>query len=152
MLYKVISDWVSEKIEILNDTHADQDKVKAVNLNFDMDMLPGNLRDNTYLIKLGEVSFSESESEEILVSVKIEFHFRLYKKPVEIYRKLIDEKLYRLCTILSDDTASGLEYISNGITIANIGKIKISQIDKAYKGGEYIFPVVEFELQVFSNE
>ena len=151
MLYKVISDWVNEKIVLLNDTLNEQDKVKAVNLNFDMDMLPGNLRDNTYLIKLGEVSFSESESEEILVSVNIEFHFRLYKKPVEIYRNLIDEKLYRLCNILCDDNTSGLEYISNGITIANIGKIKISQIDKAYKGGEYIFPVVGFELQVFSD-
>jgi len=151
MLYKVISDWVSEKIVLLNDSLTEQDKVKAINLNFDMDMLPGNLKDNTYLTKLGEVSFSESESEEILVGVNIEFHFRLYKKPVEIYRKLIDEKLYRLCNILSDDNTSGLEYISNGITIANISKIRINQIDKAYKGGEYIFPMVGFELQVFSN-
>ena len=151
MLYKVISDWVNEKIVLLNDTLTEQEKVKPVNVNFDIDMLPGNLRDNSYFIKLGEVSYGDDESGVISMNAKIEFHFRLYKKPVEIYRKLIDEKLFRLCNILSDDTASGLEYISNGITIANIGKIKINQIDKAYKGGEYIFPVVGFELQVFSN-
>ncbi|HAX47579.1 MAG TPA: hypothetical protein DCX92_01205 [Bacteroidetes bacterium] len=152
MLYKVICDWISEKITLMNDTLPEQEKLKPVNVNFEPDMLPANLRDNSYFIKLSEVAFGDDEAGEISVNVKLEFHFRLYKRSTEIYKKLIDEKLFRFCNILNYNTESGLEYVSSGITIANKCGINISQIDKAYKGGEYIFPVVGFELQIFSNE
>ncbi|HWA05534.1 MAG TPA: hypothetical protein VG961_03225 [Ignavibacteria bacterium] len=152
MLYKVISDWVTEKITQLNNNLAAQERLTANTVNFDMDFLPANLKDNSFLIKLSEVSFPENESGEIIVNVKIEFHFRLYKKSPENYKKIIDDKLFALCKLLSDDPQAGLEYVSDGFTIANIHRINISGTDKAFKGGEFIFPVVGFELQVFNNE
>ncbi len=151
MLYKVISEWLKAKLTLLNDSLPANEKVKPGDVNFEMDFLPANLKDNTYIIKLSSISSEDNESAEIKVNALIEFHLRLYKKPVEFYRKLIDEKLFVLCRLLSDDTNAGLEYTSNGITIANIHNIMVSGLDKAYKGGEYIFPVVEFELQIFNN-
>ena len=139
MVYKVITDWIKEKIDLLNSTLSAEDILKESNVNFDMDFLPANMKDNSYLVKLSNVKYDDSESGEITVNAIIEFHFRLYKKPLEFYRKLIDEKLFSLCKILSGDDA-GLEYESGGITIANIHKISINGMDKAYKGGEYIFP------------
>lgn len=151
MIYKVISDWVTEKITLLNNTLPIEERLKLADANFDMDFLPANLRDKSYLIKLSRVTSEDNESGEILVNTVIEFHFRLYKKPIQFYRKMIDEMLFALCKLLTDDSDAGLEYISEGITIANIHNIAITQLDKAYKGGEYIFPRVEFELQVFNN-
>lgn len=151
MLYKVISEWITDKISLLNDSLAQPEKLTANEINFDMDFLPANLKDNSYLIKLGEIEFADNESGEIIVNTKIEFHFRLYKRSIDNYKKIIDDKLFALCRLLSDDSLSGLEYTSDGITIANIHKINVSGTDKAYKGGEYIFPVVEFELQVFKD-
>ena len=152
MLYNVINGWVTGKLALLNNTLPEADRLTAVNLNFDSDMLPHSLRDNSYYIKLQEISFTDTEAGEIKVTVNIEFHFRLYKKPAEFYKLFIDEKLYRLCGILLNDTAAGLEHTSNGITIANIHNISVSRLEKAYKGGEYIFPLVNFELQVFNDQ
>lgn len=151
MLYKVISDWITGKISLLNDSLAVQERLAANTINFDLDFLPANLKDKSYLIKLSEAALDDNESGSIIVNVKIEFHFRLYKKSLENYRKIIDDKLFALCKLLGDDSQAGLEYTSNGFTIANIHKINITGIDKAYKGGEFIFPVVEFELQIFYN-
>lgn len=151
MLYKVISDWITGKISLLNDSLAVQERLAANTINFDMDFLPANLKDNSYIIKLSEAAIDDNESGSIIVNVKIEFHFRLYKKSLDNYRKIIDDKLFALCKLLGDDSQAGLEYTSNGFTIANIHKINITGIDKTYKGGEFIFPVVEFELQIFYN-
>lgn len=151
MLYKVISDWITGKISLLNDSLAVQERLAANTINFDMDFLPANLKDNSYIIKLSEAAIDDNESGSIIVNVKIEFHFRLYKKSLDNYRKIIDDKLFALCKLLGDDSQAGLEYTSNGFTIANIHKINITGIDKAHKGGEFIFPVVEFELQIFYN-
>lgn len=151
MIYKVISEWFTEKITLLNNTLPHDERLILADANFDMDFLPANLRDNSYLIKFSSVKNEENESGEILVNTVIEFHFRLYKKPMQFYRKMIDEKLFALCKLLNDDTAAGLEYTSDDIIIANIHDITITGLDKAYKGGEYIFPRVEFELQVFNN-
>lgn len=151
MIYKVISEWLEEKIDILNNTLPETEKVKQANVSFDMDLLPANLKDNSYLIKLSKIHNEDNESGEVNVYTIIEFHFRLYKKPLEHYRKLIDDKLFALCRILSDDSQAGLEYISNGFTIANIHNISVTGLDKAHKGGEYIFPRIEFELQIFNN-
>lgn len=152
MLLKVISDWITDKIILLNDSLAAPERLTANTLNFDMDFLPANLKDNSYLIKLSEIALTDNETSATIVNVKIEFHFRLYKKSLDIYKKIIDDKLFAFCKLLSDDTQAGLEYISNGITIANIHKVNITGTNKACKGGEFIFPVVGFELQVFNNE
>lgn len=152
MLYKVINDWITGKISLLNDPLLPQDKLTANILNFDMDFLPANLKDNSYIIKLSEILIEDNESGAIIVSTKIEFHFRLYKKSLDNYKKIIDDKLFALCRLLGDDSQAGLEYTSNGFTIANIHKINVTATDKAYKGGEYIFPMVGFDLQIFYNE
>jgi hypothetical protein len=151
MIYKVISEWVTEKISLLNNSLPPEERIKPADVNFDMDLLPANLKDNSYLIKLSKIKNEDNESGEMTVNTVIEFHFRLYKKPLLFYRKLIDEKLFALCRILVDDEAGGLEYISDGLTIANIHSVAVTGLDKAYKGGEYIFPRVEFELQIFIN-
>ncbi len=151
MIYKVISDWVTQKITLLNNSLPIDERLKLSDANFDMDFLPANLKDNSYLIKLSDIKNEDNESGEVVVNTVIEFHFRLYKKPLEYYRKMIDEKLFALCKLLNDDSEAGLEYISDGITIANIHNIAIHGLDKAYKGGEYIFPRVAFELQIFNN-
>lgn len=152
MLYKVINDWVTGKISLLNDQLAQQDKLTANTLNFDMDFLPANLKDNSYIIKVSDITLDNNESGAIIVNVKIEFHFRLYKKSPDNYKKIIDDKLFALCRLLNDDSQSGLEFTSGGITIANIHKLNITGTDKAYKGGEYILPMVGFDLQIFYNE
>lgn len=151
MLYKVINDWVTGKISLLNETLSVQEKLNANEVNFDMDFLPANLKDNSYIIKLSEILIEDNESGAIIVSTKIEFHFRLYKKSLDNYKKIIDDKLFALCRLLNDDSQSGLEYTSGGITIANIYKINVTGTDKAIKGGEFIFPVVGFELQIMSS-
>ncbi|NOS86897.1 MAG: hypothetical protein HOP31_17325 [Ignavibacteria bacterium] len=151
MLYKVINDWVTGKITLLNDSLSVTEKLNTNQVNFDMDFLPANLKDNSYIIKLSEITFDDNESGAIIVNVKIEFHFRLYKKSPDKYKKIIDDKLFALCKLLGDDSQAGLEYTSNGFTIANIHKLNITGTDKAFKGGEFIFPVVGFELQIFYN-
>lgn len=151
MLYKVINDWVTGKISLLNETLSVQEKLNANEVNFDMDFLPANLKDNSYIIKLSEIIIEDNESGAVTVNVKIEFHFRLYKKSPDNYKKIIDDKLFALCKLLGDDSQAGLEYTSNGFTIANIHKINVTATDKAYKGGEYIFPVVGFELQIMNS-
>ncbi len=151
MLYKVINEWVTEKIALLNIALPAVERLKAADINFDMDFLPANLMESTYLLKLNEIKIEDNESGEIKAITAIEFHFRLFKKPLEYYSKLIDEKLFGLCKILSDDSVAGLEYISDGITISNIHNIKVTGLDKSYKGGEFIIPRIEFELQVFNN-
>ena len=151
MLYKVINDWVTGKISLLNETFSIPEKLNVNEVNFDMDFLPANLKDNSYIIKVSEITLDDNESGAIIVNVKIEFHFRLYKKSPDKYKKIIDDKLFALCKLLGDDSQAGLEYTSNGFTIANIHKINVTGTDKAYKGGEYIFPVVGFELQIMSS-
>lgn len=151
MLYKVINEWITAKITIQNSSLPSAERLKPSDVNFDMDFLPANMKDGTYLVKLNEITLEDNESGEIKVLTVIEFHFRLYKKPIEFYRKLIDEKLFGLCKILTDDSAAGLEYISDGIIISNIHNIKVIGLDKAYKGGEFIIPKIEFELQIFNN-
>lgn len=151
MLYTVINDWLTAKITLINDVLPVTEKLSANEVNFDMDYLPANLKDNSYMIKLSEIKFDDNESGSIIVSVKIDLHFRLYKKSPGNYKKVIDDKLFAFCKVLGDDSQVGLEYTSNGFTIANIHKINITGTDKAYKGGEYIFPVVGFELQVFKD-
>lgn len=152
MLYKVINEWLEEKFDILNLSLPPAEQVKNPDMSFDTDLLPANLKDNTYMVMLHSIGSDDNESGSITVNVSVEFHFRLYKKPKEHYRKLIDEKLFALCRILTDVSAAGLEYESDSITIANIHKISVAGLDKAYKGGEYLFPRIEFELQVFYNE
>ena len=150
MIYKVISEWLTEKITLLNNTLSFEERLKPADANFDMDMLPANLKDNSYLIKLKNIDSEDNESGEIKVNAVIQFHFRLYKKPLKYYRSIIDEKLFPLSKILTDDTQAGLERTADGITIANINNITITQLDKAFKGGEFIFPIIEFELQIFN--
>lgn len=152
MLYKVINDWVTGKISLLNETFSIPEKLNVNEVNFDMDFLPANLKDNSFIIKLSEITLDDNESGAVIVSTKIEFHFRLYKKSLDNYKKIIDDKLFALCRLLGDDSQAGLEYTSNGFTIANIHKISVTATDKAYKGGEYIFPMVGFDLQIFYNE
>lgn len=151
MLYKVINDWVTGKISLQNETLSNSEKLNANEVNFDMDFLPANLKDNSYIIKLSEITLDDNESGAIIVNVKIEFHFRLYKRSPDKYKKIIDDKLFALCKLLGDDSQAGLEYTSNGFTIANIHKINVTGTDKAFKGGEFIFPVVGFELQIFKD-
>ena len=71
MLYNVIKSWVTGKITLLNETLSEAEKLAESNLNFDPDMLPLNLKDNSYFIKLREVTFTNNESGEINVKVNI---------------------------------------------------------------------------------
>ncbi|MEO8514510.1 MAG: hypothetical protein ABI543_13195 [Ignavibacteria bacterium] len=151
MLYQVINDWVTQKITLLNNSLTPEERLKLSDANFEMDFLPSNLKDNSYLIKLESIKIEDNESGEIKVNTVIEFHFRLYKKPIGKYKTLIDEKLVELCKLLTDDSAAGLEYTSGEVTIANIHNLTVTGLEKAYKGGEYIFPKIEFVLQVFNN-
>lgn len=149
MIYKIISEWLNGRIALLNDTLGSNDKLRECSTNFDMDMLPAGLKDNSYLIKLSTAEINENEAAGFTVSVRMEFHFRLYKKIISAYNKLIDEKLFALCSILTGNETAGLEYSAYRLTIANIHNIKITGLDRTAKGGEFIFPAVELNLQIF---
>ena len=68
MIYKVISEWLTEKITLLNNTLSFEERLKPADANFDMDMLPANLKDNSYLIKLKNIDSEDNESGEIKVN------------------------------------------------------------------------------------
>lgn len=151
MIFQISNNWFAGKINLLNSSLAESEKLQKRDLNFETDSAPAALKDNSYLLKLKEFRLNDDESKTIKALITVEFCFRLYKKLNENYRKLIDEKLYELTRLLNDDADSGLEYTENSFTIANIYNISITGLNKSYKGGEYLTPVLEFELQIINE-
>lgn len=151
MIFRNSNNWFTLKINLLNDSLSESEKIQRRDLNFDSDTMPASLKDNSYLLKLKEISINDDESKTIKAIITVEFCFRLYKDLNENYRKLIDEKLYELSRILIDDSGDSLEYSGTGITIANIHNISITELNKSHIGGEYITPKLEFELQIINE-
>lgn len=151
MIFRNSNNWFTLKINLLNDSLSESEKIQRRDLNFDSDTMPASLKDNSYLLKLKEISINDDESKTIKAIITVEFCFRLYKDLNENYRKLIDEKLYELSRILIDDSGDSLEYSGTGITIANIHNINITELNKSHIGGEYITPKLEFELQIINE-
>ncbi|MCC6865761.1 MAG: hypothetical protein IT280_06325 [Ignavibacteria bacterium] len=151
MIYKTIDEWFAERINELNETLPEHEKINQITGTFKTDLLPANLMDNSYLVKPETIIFQDNESAEISASVTVQFHFRLYKRAKENYKKNIDDKLFALMCLLAGNESSGLEYNSNGITLANLHNLSITETDKSYKAGEYIFPKLKFNLQIFIN-
>lgn len=151
MIYKTINDWFEERITELNNSLTANEKLKPVTGTIEMDLLPLNLKDNTYFVKIEDIIYNDDESGEITAAVSVQFHFRLYKRTADNYKKNIDEKLYALTSLLAGSETAGLEHTANSLTLANLHNLSINDLDKAYKGGEYIFPKLKFHLQVFTG-
>lgn len=147
MIYETISAWVEEKVAAFNLTPDEKDKLRGIDTNLDAGFLPSSMKDKRYLLKLGSLKQATDEAGLLTVKVKLEFHFQLFKKPLESYRLYIDEYLFRFIKLLQDDTIAGLEYESGGIVLANIRNLEITGLDKTDKGGAYLMPVVEFEVE-----
>jgi hypothetical protein len=147
MIYEVISAWVEEKVAAFNLILDEKDKLRGIDTNLDTGFLPSSMKDKRYLLKLGSLKQVGDEAGTLLVKVNLEFHFQLFKKPLESYRMYVDEYLFRFIKLLQDDTVAGLEYESGGMVLANIRNLEITGLDKTDKGGAYLMPAVEFEME-----
>jgi len=150
MIYEVISVWIGEKVAAFNLPLDEKDKLRGIDTNLDTGFLPSSMKDKRYLLKLGSLKHAGDEAGILIIKVKLEFHFQLFKKPLESYRMYVDEYLYRFIKLLQDDTIAGLEYESGGMVLANIRNLEITGLDKTDKGGAYLMPAVEFEVEAVS--
>ena len=151
MIYSTVSQWLDGKFSAFNGSLAEADKLKMIGVNLDSGFLPANLKDKKYIIKFSGIKENSTETEQYAVNVGIEFQFTLYKKSVDNYNQIIDEYLFRFLRILQDDTITGLEFEAHGITLTNIRNPAITGLDKLDKGGKYLIPVIEFQLEAIVN-
>ena len=151
MIYKTITEWLEGKIEAFNDPLTDPERIKKIDVNLDLGFLPANMKDKRYLVTLSGIEEDPGESHIRTAEVMIEFHFTLFKKPIEYYEEIIDKYLLPLALLLEDDTVSGLEFESNGILLANLRETRLTGLDKLDKGGKYIMPVINFKLEFLIN-
>jgi hypothetical protein len=151
MIYKTIIEWLEGKIDVFNIPLSDTDKLKKIDVNLDLGFLPANMKDKRYLVTLSGIEEDPCESHFGIAKVMIEFHFTLFKKPIEYYEEIIDKYLLPLAVMLEDDTVSGLEFESNGILLANLRELEITGLDKLDKGGKFILPSIKFGLEFIIN-
>lgn len=146
MIYSTASSWLEEKFNAFNSALAEGSRLKQIDVNLDTDFLPSSLKDKRYIVKFEEISEDVSEAREYTAKVIIEFQFQLFKKPLEYYKQITDDYLFRFIKLLQDDTVSGLEYESNGLILSNIRNLKIANLNRLNKAGAYLLPAIEFEL------
>ncbi len=158
MIYQLIKSWLSLKIETLNSAVPEEESIKEVDVNLDVNFLPASLKDRTYLIKLEEIeNTDEFEDAGIFKRVKtiIEFQFMLCKQPVEYYRLIIDNCLYSLLKLIVSEEIAALNYkdpvISEYLTLYDLKNLKITGLNKTDKSGSYLMPKIEFNIGVIDE-
>lgn len=158
MIYQLIKSWLSLKIETLNSAVPEEESIKEVDVNLDLNFLPASLKDRTYLIKLEEIeNTDEFEDAGIFKRVKtiIEFQFMLCKQPVEYYRLIIDNCLYSLLKLIVSEEIAALNYkdpvISEYLTLYDLKNLKITGLNKTDKSGSYLMPKIEFNIGVIDE-
>lgn len=158
MIYQLIKSWLSLKIETLNSSVPEEENIKEVDVNLDVNFLPAGLKDRTYLIKLEEIeNTDEFEDAGIFKRVKtiIEFQFMLCKQPVEYYKLIIDNCLYSLLKLIVSEEIAALNYkdpvISEYLTLYDLKNLKITGLNKMDKSGSYLMPKIEFNIGVIDE-
>lgn len=151
MIYKTIYEWLEGKFDNFNSSLDETGKLKMIEVNLDSGFLPASLKDKKYIIKFTGIKEDMTETERYTANVAIEFQFTLFKKPLEYYRQIIDEYLFRFLRLLQDDTVNGLEYEANGIMLTNIRNLRISDLNKLDNGGKYLMPVVGFDIETINT-
>lgn len=146
MIYNTASSWLEEKFNAFNSALAEGSRLKQIDVNLDTDFLPSSLKDKRYIVKFEEITEDDVEAREYSAKVIIEFQFQLFKKPLAYYKQITDDYLFRFIQLLQDDTVSGLEYESNGLILSNIRNLKIANLNRLNKGGQYLLPSIEFDL------
>jgi hypothetical protein len=147
MLYSAINNWIETKIAEFNQPLRNDELLRRSGLSIDLGMLPAGLKDKYYTIMLASARKSDIEANVFSVSAAIRFSFKLYRKPGEYYRNVIDEYIYKLSALLLDDEHDGLPYSLQGIELYNIQSFRLSGLDKTDAAGEYLLPSVEFDIQ-----
>lgn len=151
MIYSTIIQWLNGKFSAFNESLADPDKLKQIEVNLDSGFLPANLKDRKYIIKFTGFREEGIETEQYSVNAEIEFQFTLYKKPLEHYRHIIDDYLFRFVRLLQDDTTGGLEFTANGITLTNLRSPAVTKLDKTDREGKFLMPVISFDIEAVTN-
>lgn len=151
MIYNTITEWLAGKISEFNNSLPEVEKLKKTDVNLDAGFLPSNMLDRRYLLKLSSISEDANETHSFTAGVNLEFHFTIFKRPLEYYEEIIDKYLFPLAKLLEDDTISGLEYESNGIMLSNIRELEITGLDKTDKGGKFILPSIRFKLEFLNS-
>ncbi|RPI19020.1 MAG: hypothetical protein EHM58_03130 [Ignavibacteriae bacterium] len=158
MIYQLIKSWLNIKIEALNSALLNEAPVREVDANLDVNFLPANLKDRTYLIKLTEIeNVDEFEDAGIFKRVKVlaEFQFMLAKQPVEYYKQIIDSYMYGLSRIILNNDIAGLNYqdpmIDEYLTLYDLKNLKITGLNTLNKMGNYLMPKVEFNIGVIDE-
>lgn len=147
MLYELIHDWVTKKIRALNTPAV---LISEVDTLLDINFLPANLKDKTYIIKLSDTAIDDSpEDIEFDVKVIIEFEFLIAKQQLSNYQNLIDNILYKLGLLLFDNTKIPFTSSDNyNLSISKISNFSIKGLDKLDKSGTYLLPAMEFNLSI----
>lgn len=151
MLYNTIQNWLDLIFAKLNAVLPEDIKLRQSLQFFNPDLMPRNLLDKSYTVKINEINFPESEAVFYAVNTIIDFHFSLYKNQTENYRNIIDSILINLCKILNNKMENELEFNGGNFTIAEITDIKISGLNLISKNNEFIFPKIEFKLYLLNN-
>lgn len=155
MIYHLIKSWVTLKIEALNTSLGNEQPVREIDANLDVNFLPANLKDRTYLIKLSEIeNADEFEDAGIFKRVKVlvEFQFMLAKQPLDYYKLIADSYMYSLSKIILNNDIAGLNYqdpsIDEYLTLYDLKNLKITGLNTLNKAGNYLMPKVEFNIGV----
>jgi hypothetical protein len=146
MIYNAVTSWLEGKFNAFNSTLGEESRLKKIDVSLDTDFLPSGLKDKRYIIKFREIAEDATETTEYTAKITIEFQFQLFKRPLEYYKQITDDYLFRFIKLLQDDTIGGLEYESNGLILSNIRNLRVAGLNRLNKGGQYLLPLIEFDL------
>lgn len=154
MIYKLTRSWLKKKIDYFNTTVSGIDnQLREINTNLDINFLPANLKDKTYLIKFDRIRTTdelEDYESSNRMRVIIEFMFGVYNQNVIYYQKIVDEYLWKLHRIIESSNVFPLNYKDESITpdiiLFGLEEIGINNLTRLDKAGKYLIPTIEFEL------
>lgn len=151
-MYKISRTFFNTLKDTVNTTIvADADKLREITSILDTDNTPTQESNNAYRLKFTEV---ESEVNERQASVGetvhciVEFSFEIANN-TEKYETAIDTYIYGIRNLLPGDVGELFPYVlpvPNGYTIRGIENITIGELNNFQQGGNYLKPVMEFDL------
>jgi len=150
MIYKLIRDWFGNQIVTFNTGLSAELQLTEISTNLDVNFLPANLKDKSYIVKLNDAPNLENVVGRKFFDVKVsvEFQFLIAKQPITNYENVVDSYLYKLSAqILHGFQAYRNNAVSATLALITISQLRLSNLKVFDKNGNYLIPSLEFVLK-----